>query len=89
VPHTTLDGTNGPRWPPRRCRRRAAVLLVAALPPVLLSAWFAVLSATEGVWYPPEVWSGTIVWAGPAGLGLSLLVLPAPSTGRNRPAPPR
>ncbi len=64
------------------------MLLVAALPPVLLSAWFAVLSATEGVWYPPEVRSGTIRVgragpgrAGPAGLGLSLLVLPAPSTG--------
>ena len=59
--------------------RRTAVRLVAALSPMLLSAaWFAALSTTTGVWYPPEIWAGTIVWTGLAGLGLALLVLPTP-----------
>jgi hypothetical protein len=59
--------------------RRAAVRLVAVLSPMVLSsAWFAALSVTTGVWYPPEIWAGTIVWTGLAGLGLALLVLPTP-----------
>jgi hypothetical protein len=63
--------------------RRAAVRLVAVLSPmVLFSAWFAALSVTTGVWYPPEIWAGTIVWTGLAGLGLSLLVLPTPPPGQ-------
>ena len=63
--------------------RRAAVRLVAVLSPMVLSsAWFAALSVTTGVWYPPEIWAGTIVWTGLAGLGLALVVLPTPPPGR-------
>lgn len=63
--------------------RRAAVRLVAVLAPMVLSsAWFAALSVTTGVWYPPEIWAGTIVWTGLAGLGLALLVLPTPPPGQ-------
>jgi hypothetical protein len=63
--------------------RRAAVRLVAGLSPmVLFSAWFAALSVTAGVWYPPEIWAGTIVWTGLTGLGLALLVLPTLPPGQ-------
>lgn len=64
--------------------RRAAVRLVALLSPMVLSsAWFTALSVTTGVWYPPEIWAGTIVWTGLAGLGLALLVLPTPPPGQD------
>ena len=65
--------------------RRAAVRVVAVLAPMALTAaWFAALAVQVGVWYPPEIWAGTIVWTGLAGLGLALLVLPTPPPG---PAP--
>ena len=59
--------------------RRPAFRVVATVSPmVLVAAWFAALSVTQGVWYPVEFWSGIVVWAGLTGLGLSLLMLPAP-----------
>jgi hypothetical protein len=57
--------------------------VVAVLAPMALTAaWFAALAAQSGVWYPPEIWAGTIVWTGLAGLGLALLVLPTPPPGQ-------
>jgi hypothetical protein len=55
---------NGVRW-------------VAALTPVVLwSVRFAGMSAMGGMGWPPEVWSGTIVFAALLGLGLTLLAFP-------------
>jgi hypothetical protein len=67
------------RWLRPAPDRRTAVRLIAVLSPmVLFSAWFTALSLTAGIWYPIEVWSGTVVWTGLTGLGLALLMLPTP-----------
>jgi hypothetical protein len=67
------------RWLMPTVDRRATVCAVAAAGPIVLFAtWFAALALTRGVWYTTPVWSGMIVWAGLTGLGVALVVLPAP-----------
>jgi hypothetical protein len=46
---------------------------------VLLATWsvyFAVVAATAGIDWSPELWTGTIMWACLLGLTLSLLMQP-------------
>lgn len=70
------------RWLRPGPDRRAAARLVAGLSPmVLIAAWFTALNVTAGVWYPTEIWAGTIVWAGLTGVGLAVLMLPTPPPG--------
>ena len=56
---------------PERVRWTAALT-----PLVLWSARFVGLAAVGGIGWPPEVWSGTIVFGVLLGLGLALLAFP-------------
>jgi hypothetical protein len=63
----------------------AAHRLVAVVTPLgLWSAYFLVLQLREGIAWPAELWTGSIVFASLSGLALSLLMVPpspAPAAG--------
>ncbi|MGH2950795.1 MAG: hypothetical protein ACRDKX_01975, partial [Solirubrobacterales bacterium] len=57
--------------------RPAALRLVAAgIPLALWTAYYATIGLTAPMVWPPELWSGTVVWTALTGLGLAQLMLP-------------
>jgi hypothetical protein len=67
-------------------RRWAARTVAVVAPAVYWSAHFALLRVGYGVSWEPEIWLGSVVWAGLSGLTLALLMWPpaVPLTAWNR-----
>ena len=67
-------------------RRRAARAVAVIAPAVYWTSHFALLGAGYGVRWEPEIWLGSVVWAGLSGLTLALLMWPpaVPLTAWNR-----
>jgi hypothetical protein len=69
--------------PGRTGSRAGADRLVATVTPLVLwSCYFLVLELRDGIAWPAELWTGSIIFAVLSGLALSLLMAPPP-----RPAP--
>jgi hypothetical protein len=61
--------------------RAVALRVVAAVTPLTLwGSYFLVAHVLWRVAWPPEVWSGVVMWASASGLALSLLSVPSPAT---------
>jgi hypothetical protein len=66
-------------WSSRTASRTSADRLVATVTPLVLwSSYFLVLELRDGIAWPAELWTGSIVFAGLSGLALSLLMAPPP-----------
>lgn len=65
---------------PSAARLGAVRVLAGVAPAVLVAGWFASLHLAGGVGYLTEVWAGTIVWCSLAGIGVSWLILPGPTS---------
>jgi hypothetical protein len=66
-------------WSSRAAGRVRAHRLVATVTPVALwASYFLVLQLTDGIAWPAELWTGSIIFAGLSGLALSLLMEPPP-----------
>jgi hypothetical protein len=66
-------------WSSRATSRTRAHRLVATITPVALwTSYFLVLELTDGIAWPAELWTGSIIFAGLSGLALSLLMEPPP-----------
>jgi hypothetical protein len=66
-------------WSSRTVSRTGAHRLVATITPVALwTSYFLVLQLTDGIAWPAELWTGSIIFAGLSGLALSLLMEPPP-----------
>jgi hypothetical protein len=67
-------------------RRWAARAVAVIAPAVYWTSHFALLGAGYGVRWEPEIWLGSVVWAGLSGLTLALLMWPpaVPLTAWNR-----
>jgi hypothetical protein len=66
-------------WSGRREGRVSASRLVATVTPLVLwAAYFLVLELGDGIAWPAELWTGSIVFASLSGLALSLLMAPLP-----------
>jgi hypothetical protein len=66
-------------WSSRTVSRTRAHRLVATITPVALwTSYFLVLQLTDGIAWPAELWTGSIIFAGLSGLALSLLMEPPP-----------
>jgi hypothetical protein len=66
-------------WSTRPASRGDAYRLVATVTPMVLWAcYFLVLELRDGIAWPAELWTGSIVFAGLSGLALSLLMAPPP-----------
>jgi hypothetical protein len=62
-------------WSSRAVGSRRAHRLVATVTPVALwASYFLVLQLTDGIAWPAELWTGSIIFAGLSGLALSLLM---------------
>jgi hypothetical protein len=57
-----------------------ARVLAAVVPVVIYALYFAALSASDGIWWPVPLWTGSIVLAGVTGWLVGLVVFPARST---------
>lgn len=68
---------------PSRQRRAQLRWFAYIVPVVMTSAYFLILSAAGGIWWPINLWAGCILASGIAGLVVSLLVLPAPAMERS------
>jgi hypothetical protein len=63
----------------RAANRTRAHRLVATIGPVALwTSYFLVLQLRDGIAWPAELWTGSIIFAGLSGLALSLLMAPPP-----------
>jgi hypothetical protein len=66
-------------WSGRTADRASAYRLVATVTPLALwTAYFLVLEVRDGIAWPAELWTGSIVFASLSGLALSLLMAPPP-----------
>jgi hypothetical protein len=66
-------------WASRAASRTRAHRLVATVTPVALwASYFLVLQLTDGIAWPAELWTGSIIFAGLSGLALSVLMEPPP-----------
>jgi hypothetical protein len=66
-------------WSSRATSRTRAHRLVATITPVALwPSYFLVLQLRDGIAWPAELWTGSIIFAGLSGLALSLLMEPPP-----------
>jgi hypothetical protein len=66
-------------WSSRTASRASADRLVATVTPLALwASYFLVLEVRDGIAWPAELWTGSIVFASLSGLALSLLTAPAP-----------
>jgi hypothetical protein len=66
-------------WSSRAVGGRRALRLVATVTPVALwTSYFLVVQLTDGIAWPAELWTGSIIFAGLSGLALSLLMEPPP-----------
>jgi hypothetical protein len=63
-------------WKPSLARPRQLRYFALAVPVVLYGLYFAVVGATEGIWWPVHIWAGAIFMAGAVGLLISFLVAP-------------
>jgi hypothetical protein len=64
----------------RTAGRAGADRLVATVTPLALwASYFLVLEVRDGIAWPVELWTGSIVFASLSGLALSLLMAPSPS----------
>ncbi|HEV3234936.1 MAG TPA: hypothetical protein VG329_10355 [Candidatus Dormibacteraeota bacterium] len=62
---------------PSRARRLQVRGFAAAVPSAMALTYFFVLSQAGGVWWPANIWAGSVVAAGIVGVLVSLLILPA------------
>jgi hypothetical protein len=66
-------------WSSRTASRTSADRLVATVTPLVLwSSYFLVLELRDGIAWPAELWTGSIVFASLSGLALSVLMAPPP-----------
>jgi hypothetical protein len=66
-------------WSSRTASRASAYRLVATVTPLAMwSSYFLVLELRDGIAWPAELWTGSIVFASLSGLALSLLMAPPP-----------
>jgi hypothetical protein len=66
-------------WSGRTASNTSADRLVATVTPLALwAAYFLVLELRDGIAWPAELWTGSIVFASLSGLALSLLMAPPP-----------
>jgi hypothetical protein len=66
-------------WSSGAVGSRQAHRLVATVTPVVLwTSYFLVLQLTDGIAWPAELWTGSIIFAGLSGLALSVLMEPPP-----------
>jgi hypothetical protein len=74
-------------WSGRTASRVGAYRLVATVTPLALwTAYFLVLQLRDGIAWPAELWTGSIVFASLSGLALGLLMAPLPQpAGQGRP----
>jgi len=62
---------------PTRQRRLQVRIFCAAVPVAMTLTYFLILTQTGGIWWPANIWAGSVVAAGIVGVLVSLLVLPA------------
>jgi hypothetical protein len=60
---------------PEPARPASMRLFGAGVPVVLYASYFIALSAFEGIWWPPNIWAGSLLVAGAVGLLVSYLVV--------------
>jgi len=66
-------------WSSRAAGRTGAHRLVATITPLALwTSYFLVLQLRDGIAWPAELWTGSIIFASLSGLALSLLMAPPP-----------
>jgi len=66
-------------WSSRTSGRTGAHRLVATISPLALwTSYFLVLQLRDGIAWPAELWTGSIIFASLSGLALSLLMAPPP-----------
>jgi hypothetical protein len=70
-------------------RVRALRAVAVAGPLLLWSVYFGLVAVRYGLAWPVEIWTGTIIWTGLTGWGLSLLVAPVATVSRRDTRPAR
>jgi len=83
IPAAVLAGLIGDvlwRWSPPWPRTWLIRLVAAGTPAALYALYFLMLAVTGGIWWSLHLWTGAIVLAGLAGLGVAVLATPGEAT---------